>query len=317
MTKAQSRLFLFGVFFIFSVVLLFSGCDSQDEKPVNVSLSSTGKHEPLKQEPLHDEAETKSLRIAIAAVISPEKTLVLYKDLLKYISVKTALPVQLVQRETYEEINNLIRDHELDLAFVCSGAYVTGHEECGLELLVAPLAFGKSVYHAYIIVPAASDAGTLEDLRGKVFAFTDPMSNTGKLVPTYMLSRMNEDIDSFFSDYLFTYSHDRSIEMVAYQLVDGASVDGLIWEYVNSTNPALAAQTKIIQKSEPYGIPPVVVPAGLDSQLKEKLRTIFLNLHLEEEGKNILTGLHIDRFVIIDDSSYDSVRKMQSWVDAR
>ncbi|NOR11011.1 MAG: PhnD/SsuA/transferrin family substrate-binding protein, partial [Desulfovibrionaceae bacterium] len=93
-----------------------------------------------------------------------------------------------------------------------------------------------------------------------------------KLAPTYMLSKMKEDIDTFFKSYIFTYSHDRSIEMVAHNLVDGAAVDGLIWEYMNIKTPSITAKTRIIKKSEPFGIPPVVVPPGLDPSLEEQLR---------------------------------------------
>jgi pimeloyl-ACP methyl ester carboxylesterase len=53
-------------------------------------------------------------------------------------------------------------------------------------------AYGAAVYYSYIIVPEASPVRAFAELRGKSFAFTDPLSNTGKLVPTYMLARMNE-----------------------------------------------------------------------------------------------------------------------------
>ncbi|MFC1523907.1 phosphate/phosphite/phosphonate ABC transporter substrate-binding protein [Thermodesulfobacteriota bacterium] len=293
---------------IFVLSCLLWGCDRQSESPVKVSLSSGEQHE------MSPPQKSSALRIAISAVISPKETFIIYKDLLNYISEKLDVNVELIQRQTYEEVNNLVRDNELDLAFVCSGAYIDGHDQFGMELLVAPVAYGEPVYYSYIIVPESSEAEHLEDLRGKRFAFTDPMSNTGKLAPTYMLARMNENIDSFFSDSIFTYSHDRSIEMVAHSLVDGGAIDGLIWEYMNSHDPNLTSQTRIIRKSEPFGIPPVVVPSSLDKELKEKLRSLLMNIHTDEEGMNILEKLHIDKFVILDDHNYDSIRKMQTWV---
>ena len=100
--------------------------------------------------------------------------------------------------------------------------------------------------------------------------------------------------------------------MVTNDLVDGAAVDGLIWEYMNSKNPTLTAKTRIIEKSQPYGIPPVVVPAGIDQRLKARLRDVFLHMNTDAEGKKILTKLSIDKFVVADDHWYDSIRKMQS-----
>jgi len=260
------------------------------------------------------EVEQESLKIAVSAMISPKETFSFYKEILTYISRKISLPVQLVQRETYEDVNNLVKDNDLHAAFVCTGAYVSGHNDFGMELLVAPVAYGKPVYYSYIIVPKNSPAHTLNDLQGKEFAFTDPMSNTGKLSPTYMLAMMGEDVKHFFSNFIFTYSHDKSIEAVAKEIVDGAAVDSLVWDYLNLTNPHLTSKTKIISKSAPYGIPPVVVPKELNNQLKEKLRTIFLNMHQDVEGRKILNSIKIDRFTEVSDDIYDTVRTMQRWV---
>ncbi len=300
----------FVTFLLFTVFL--QSCKQAKEKPLEVSLS---KVEPLKS--VREDNTLQNLRIAIAAVISPKETFILYKELLGYISEKIGRPVKLYQRETYEEVNIMVKNNKLDIALVCSGAYVDGHDEFGMELLVAPVAYGKSVYHSYIIVPKNSEAESWEDLRGSVFAFTDPMSNSGKLSPTYQLARQNETIENFFKKYIYTYSHDRSIEMVAHNLVDAAAVDGLIWEFFNVTNPSLTSRTKIIDRSEPYGIPPIVVPAGLDPVLKEELRILFLNIHKDEKGKKILEKIHIDKFTRLTDNDYGSVRKMKQWLRAQ
>ena len=103
-----------------------------------------------------------------------------------------------------------------------------------------------------------------EDLRGKLFAFSDPLSNTGMLIPTYTLAKMGETPELFFRKYIFTYSHDNSIRSVAEKFVDGAAVDSLIWEYLNAKDPEWTAQTRIIYKSASCGIPPLVVSPEVD-----------------------------------------------------
>ena len=202
------------------------------------------------------------VRIAVGGMITPREGMAYYRDFLRYLEGKIGVKVAYVDREGYAEINEMLRDGRLEAAFVCSGPYVDGHADFGLELLAAPQAYGKTVYHSYIIVPKGSPARTFADLRGKRFAFTDPLSNSGKLVPTYMLARMNETPESFFREYVFTKAHDKSIKAVAQQVVDGAAVDSLIWEYLNATNPEFTAQTRILEKSPPYAIPPVAVPRG-------------------------------------------------------
>jgi len=217
-----------------------------------------------------------------------------------------------VQRDTYSEINNLVQQGDVDMAFVCTGAYTEGKRNFSMELLAVPQMYGETLYYSYIIVPADSSARSLEDLRGKEFAFTDPLSNSGKLAPTYMLAQMNETPDRFFSSYTYTYSHDRSIEAVSEKVVDGAAVDSLIWKYFDSKTPQVTAKTRIIVQSPPYGIPPVVIPPGLDPELKEKLKNVLLHMHEDEEGRRILAEVRIDRFVEADDSLFDSVREMET-----
>lgn len=258
--------------------------------------------------------EEEQLRIAVGSMITPRAGFSYYKQLLDYMEENLGIDIKFIDKESYAEINSLLETGELDAAFVCSGPYVDGHRDFGLELVAMPQAYGETVYYSYIIVPSDSTAKTLEDLRGKAFAFTDPKSNTGKLVPTYILARMGETPDSFFSEYRFTYAHDKSIKAVALKMVDGAAVDSLIWEYADKTNPQHTSKTRIILKSPPYGTPPFAVRQGLAPETKNKLKQILLNVHQDERGRKILKGMMIDRFVEGDDSAYDSVREMKKWV---
>lgn len=263
---------------------------------------------------LAPEATGKPFRIGMGAMITPREGLAYYKQLSDYIGKRLGQPVQLVDRGNYDEINRLLESGAIDAAFICSGPYVEGKKRFGLQLLAMPLVKGKPIYHSYIIVPQNSPARKFEDLRGKTFAFTDPKSNTGKLVPTYMLARINETPQHFFSRVEFTYGHDNSIRAVAEKLVDGAAVDGLIWEYMALKNPVLTAKTRILLRSDPFGIPPFVVRPGIASEQKRRLQQILLQVANDEEGRRIMKGMMIDGFVIGDDKNYNSIRAMYGWL---
>lgn len=262
----------------------------------------------------HSSIAGPSLKIGMGAMLTPKEGYVFYQRLAKYIEKKLGFPVQLVDRGSYEEMNNLLKSGGVDAAFVCAGPYVEGRESFGLQLLAMPLVNGKPLYYSYIIVPTTSSAEKLEDLRGKVFAFTDPKSNSGMLVPTYMLSLIHETPRHFFSKVHFTYGHDKSIRAVSENLVDGAAVDSLIWEYMKLKNPELTEKTRILLRSTPYGIPPVVVRPGIDPQLKQRLQEILLHAADEEEGRQILKGIMVERFVEGDDTNYATIRTMNIWL---
>jgi len=313
--KKTDLIILFGKYLSHLIILLIicsilaAGC-GKSEEPKRVSLEKR-ENTPISK----GERGEKNIRIAVGGMVTPKEGLAYYKHFLDYVGEKLGEHVDYVDREDYAEINNLLRKGALDAAFVCSGPYVDGHKDFGLELLVAPQAYGVSVYYSYIIVAKDSTIDNFEGLRGKRFAFTDPLSNTGKLVPTFMLAKMNETPDTFFQSYIFTKTHDKAIKAIAQGIVDGASVDSLVWEYLNRVNPEFTSRTRIIKKSPPYAIPPVVVPHGLNARLKEQLRQIFLNAHNDEKGRELLKRMMIDRFIVIDDNAYDSIREMKAWLE--
>lgn len=250
------------------------------------------------------------LRVAIAAVISPKGTLESYQPLLDFLSDQLDRPIELVQRRTYAEVNDLIESGDVDLAFVCTSAYVDGHARFGMELLAAPQVDGGTVYYSVLIVPADSPARTMADLRGKVFAFTDPMSNTGRTYPTYLVRQLGQTPETFFARTFFTYSHDDAIRAVADGLADGAAVDSLVYDFAVVRDPALGRRTRVIHRSEPFGIPPVVVGPQVRPQLKAELQDVLLRMAEVEAGRRSLAAAGIERFVRIDDSAYDSARAL-------
>jgi phosphonate transport system substrate-binding protein len=299
------------LFFIGLALFLSCGCDRRENaKEIDLKKREKVNHE--KSAP-----EEEPLRIAVGSMITPQAGYAYYRELLNYIGEKLGRPVLFVGKKKYAAVNELLQTGKLDVAFVCSGPYVEGHEKFGMELLVVPRAYGKEVYYSYIIVPRDSPVRRFEELRGKTFAFADPDSNSGTIFPTYLLARMNETPKSFFKHYGFTYAHDKSIRAVADKLVSGAAVDSLVWNYIEKTEPGSAGKTRVILKSGPFGIPPVVVRPGLDTKTKKRLRKIFLDLDRDEQGRRILKGMMLDKFVAGSDAAYDSVRAMKSFFAGR
>lgn len=290
------------------IIVLFT-CSCEERKP-QVDM----KHTVSVPTKAPEEDSRKILRIAVAAMISPETTRAYYEDLLRLIASRLGRRAVFVQRRTYAEVNALVKHREVDVAFVCSGPYTEGHDEFGMEIIAVPVVHGEKVYHSYIIVRHDSAFATFRALKGQKFAFVDKGSNTGYLVPAYMLAKQGEKPETYFREFFFTHSHDNSIKAVADGQADGAAVDSLIWEFFNTINPALTERTKIIEKSPPYGIPPVVVHPRLNVELKKQLRQVLLSLHKDREAAALLAKIQIDRFAEGNDAMYGTVRDMSRWL---
>lgn len=265
----------------------------------------------------YKESRNGLLRVAVASMTSPKQTLVYYQNLIQYIARKLNKKPHFIQRKTYREVNDLLAQGKLDLAFICSGALVDAWAKgIPLRVVAIPVINGQTYYHALIIVRKDSPYHKFDDLRGKRFAFTDPLSHTGYRYPLYLLKLRHSSPEEFFRTTFFTYAHDYSIQAVSRGIADGASVDELIYAYLKKTTPEAVKNIRVIHKSQPFGMPPVVCPAQLYPELAWKIQKILFHMHSDAQGKQILEKLNIQRFTSADSTSYDSVRKIYAVVQS-
>ena len=273
------------------------------------AVLSLGKLEQQQENPPY-RPDSSRLRFAVAPVLSPQATLENYTALASYLGERLGRPVELVQGRSYAEINALVRSGDVALALVCSGGYTVGRRDFGMEALVVPVVNGEKTYRSYLIVPSGSPVASWNDLRQRSFAFTDPLSNSGRLVPLYVLLQMGEIPERFFKNFIFTYSHDKSIEAVASGLVDAAAVDSLVYDYLVRREPSIAANTRVVWRSPPYGINPLVVHPAMAPALRLQLETILVGMDQDRQGQEVLRILGVDAFVRPDAGAYDLVEAM-------
>ena len=301
---------IFGSLVILFLMLLNFGCVPQPSTQV-VGYVDLKDLQPLPASKL----DVLPLRVAVASVVSPKGTVQSYEFLLAYLEKQFNRPVELIQRRTYMETNDLIAAGKVDLAFVCTSAYVVGHDSFEMELLAAPQVNGKTVYHSFLIVPYDSSAKSMVDLKNEVFAFTDPISLSGRKYPTYLVQQLGYNPENFFAQTFFTYNHDEAIRAVANKVADGASVDSLVYEFAIARDPSLAQKVRVIHRSPPFGIPPVVVSPKLDENLKRELQKVLLNMGDNPEGTKALEAIGVEKFTTIDDHAYDDIRNLLSDVE--
>ncbi|MCK6540926.1 MAG: PhnD/SsuA/transferrin family substrate-binding protein, partial [Anaerolineales bacterium] len=120
--------------------------------------------------------------------------------------------------------------------------------------------------------------------------------------------------EEFFGRTFYTYSHDEAIRAVASRVADGAAVDSLVYEYAIARDPSLAEKVKIIHRSPDFGIPPVVVSPFTRPQVKAELQSLLLEMADDPTSSEALASIGVERFVLIDDSAYDSVRTLMGSV---
>jgi len=276
---------------------------NEDKNPVAVSTKV------VDQKPV--------FRVAIAPIFSPEKSLEMYQGFIDYLAEKLNRKPVSLYRPTYAETNDLVRYQRCDIAVVCTYPFIRGEKEFGMQALVVPRIKGETTYQSFIVVPQSSSAKSLLDLRGKRFASADIISTTGWLFPAMILMEAGKDPARFFGERIITGSHDKAIQAVADGFVDVAAANGNVYDQMVDVDPSVLQKTKILIKSPPFGIPPVVVHPGIDQSLRRAVLSILLDMHNDPKGKQILDKLQIEKFVIPEKGLFDSLRhaisELEGW----
>lgn len=233
----------------------------------------------------------------------------LLEDWRRDLERRLAHAVEFVQRDSYRETMDLLRLEKIDFAWICDYPYV--HLRKLVRLLAVPVYRGRPNYRAYLIVPANDrHTGSILQLKGKVFAYADPYSNTGYLAPRYALKQAGESPEKFFAKTFFTYSHRRLIDAVASGLAQGASVDSYVWDTLDRVRPEVTRRTRIAATSPVYGFPPLVAHRSVGAERFAAMQRALLGMNGDDEGRSLLQRLNLDGFVAGEDAMYDSVADM-------
>ncbi len=228
-----------------------------------------------------------------------------------YMERRLGLKVEIVQRDSYRETMDLLRLKQMDFAWVCDYPFLSLKDL--VRLMAVPLYKRQPLYRSYIIVPAGKrgqHVAALKDLKNTVFAYADPLSNTGYLYPRFAIHQMGENPQTFFRKTFFTWSHKKVVEAVALGIAQGGAVDSYIWETLDRISPELTRRTRIVQHSPDYGFPPFVAHRDISPELFARVQNFLLTMHQDAEGAALLKRINLDGFSKGDVHLYDGVAEM-------
>jgi phosphonate transport system substrate-binding protein len=235
----------------------------------------------------------------------------LLADWRRYLEQKLQRPVEFVLRDKYRETIDLLKERQLDFAWVSDYPYVYLEDRRIARLLATPVYQGRPYYRAYLIVPAGDTKVTsLQDLKGTVFAYADSYSHTGFIVPRYDIWQSGTDPDTFFRQTFFTWSHHKLIDAVGGGYADGGSVDSFVWDTLSRIHPEVTARTRVVAQSPEFGFPPIVAAQGVAAKDFAAMQRVLLAMGDDPVGTKLLERLNIDGFTRGDTRLYADVRTM-------
>ncbi|GBC88237.1 Phosphate-import protein PhnD [bacterium HR13] len=258
-------------------------------------------------------AFAQEIKVGFTAVITKEDALTVYK-LLEYLSQKTGYTLKPVFAKSYDEMDFFLFTGQVDIAYICGAPFVEGTKKFRYKLLAVPFTSEGPVYYSYVITRREKNYRSIFEFKGKSYAFSDPKSNSGSVVPTYILMKKGHKPAEFFKTLIYTYSHYESIIAVYKGFVEGASVDSLVYEQTKRVAPHITSELKVVERFGPFPTTPFVYRRGLDHEVVEKVRKAMLDMNKDPEGRLILERMGITGFGVVKPSFYKPIHDMTAYI---
>ncbi len=230
-----------------------------------------------------------------------------FDNLAKYLEKKLGIPVVLKTSTDYNGVITAMQFKHVDVAYYGPKSYVEAAQRANAECFAIEVdENGSKGYHGVIISKKGSSVTSLQAAKGKVFAFTDPNSTSGTLVPTvYFVKEMKIVPEKYFSKVIYSGSHEASMMSVKAGKLDVASTndldmkrgEGRFWKKDQDFN--ILWTSKLIPGSN------MAYRKDIPESLKKALKEAFFAYN----DKAGLSKLKLSGYAPVSDDVYDPIRE--------
>jgi phosphonate transport system substrate-binding protein len=232
------------------------------------------------------------------------------QPILDIVAKHTGMKIDAFVGSDYNATIEALRAGHVDVALLGPFSYV-------LATTVAPVeAFAVTVtarsmqpsYKSIIIAGKDSNINSLADLKGKTYAFVDPGSTSGFMVPSAAFIKAGITPEKDFKQVMYSGGHDATIVAVGSGKVDAGSVADRIYERGCAKGLADCNKLKVVWTSPAIPNDPLLYRKALSEDLKKKIRDAFFSV------KNLAFGEMgtVARFDPATDKDYDPIRDIAS-----
>ena len=164
--------------------------------------------------------------------------------------------------------------------------------------IVADIDLEKGNGNEYVIDNAAN----------LTFAFNDPNSTSGFLVPTYyVFAQQGANAEKIFSELIYAGSHEATALAVAENQVDVATNNNENLDRLKETAPDALEKIQIIWTSPVIPSDPLAYRKDLPDCLKSSIQDFFFNY----DDKEVLEGLQWTGLDPAKDEDWNTIRELQ------
>jgi len=256
---------------------------------------------------VQQKTNTKTVVIGLIPEQNLFRQMARYEPLAEYLSEKTGTKIKLTILTRYGNIIDNFVSAGLDGAFFGSFTYALAHAKLGLQVIARPESLdGVSTYHGLIFVRKNGGIRSCQEMRGKRFAFVDKATTAGYLFPLSYFKKRGVDYRSYLKGY-FTGTHEDAIYDVLNKKADIGAAKNTVFNRIAASDARIRNELTVLDKSFEVPENALAFRQDLDVALREKFKTVLLNMHLDPQGIKVLEIFGAKRFVETTEADYQPI----------
>lgn len=229
---------------------------------------------------------------------------------MEYLSKKVGVKFIVKPIIGYEKSVEKLRNGVMDAGLFGSGPAYVSVSDMIAEPIARPEARKSSVYYGYWMTLKSSGLKSIEDFKGKRFAYVDPYTSAGYLFPRAAIKAKGFDPDNFFGTLKYSGTHEAAIQMLLNGTVDGCAAKDTVYKKFIETNMELKDKINIIEVAGPFPERTLIISNRVEESVRKKVREALLKMDSDPEGKKILTETGRSRYVETKMEDFAAIRRI-------
>ena len=248
------------------------------------------------------------LKVSAIPDEAPTELLRKFKPLGAYLEQELGMKVEFVPVADYAAVVEALAADRIDMAWLGGFTFVQAHLKTGNAVPLVQREQDAEFTSKFITSDPA--VKSLQDLKGKTFAFGSVSSTSGSLMPRYFMLQDGIKPEDFFSRVAYSGAHDATAAWVQAGKADAGVLNASVWQKLVDAGKVDTDKVKVFATTPTYYDYNWTVRGNLDADLQAKIKSAFLALDpAKPEQKAILDLQAASRFIETKPENYEGIEE--------
>ena len=248
------------------------------------------------------------LRVSAIPDENPNELLRIYTPFAEYLSRELAVKVQFTPVVDYAATVEGLAAKKLDLVWYGGFTSVQAVRRTNGTAKRLVLRQEDAEFRSVFIANPGSRIKSLEDLKGKTFAFGSVGSTSGHLMPRHFLLQAGINPEKDLKQVAYSGAHDATALWVESGKVDAGALNFLVWDKLVQTKKVDLGKVNVFYTTPPYVDYVWTARGDLDQGIQDRIVAAFLKLDYANPEHRKLLDLHrTKKYVRANDADWKGI----------